>query len=291
MAMAVAGAVAVLAVGGAIPASGDPIGGGTARAYAISAQLNGTEAVPPTPLAETTAPAPDETDSTLVAVPASPLVISGTFIARSAVHLDSDLASELVQSAQPVAGPYNARAIGQIEGLSALISDQAPGGEVLHADVLRGEAVAVCKAGVVSYSAESEVVNLVIAGNDGLSGPLNELVDQITQGISSSPLAGVVDVDVNVLDVTAAGATVDALVITVLGAAGDAPLGQIRLGHAEVSGVTCAVAAVTPTTAVLGIEQVPEPPLPRTGGSAETGLAAVLGVSALALFALRRRLA
>ncbi len=238
-AIAAMGAITLFAVGTGPAASADPIGTGEASAFGITAALGGTEVIPPTPTAETTAPADGETSETVIGIPGDPLAINGTLIARSAVHTASDLASELAQSEQTVAGPYNARAIGQVEALDVLLNEGIPGGQLLNADLIRGEAVAVCSAGAVQYSAESEVVNLQIADQDPLSGPLNDLIDQITQGISDSPLADVIDIDANVLTVDANGAAVDALVVTVLAAAGEAPLAQLRIGHAEVSGVGC----------------------------------------------------
>jgi hypothetical protein len=135
-----------------------------------------------------------------------------------------------------VAGPYNAQGVGQVEDLEVLIDAIAADVPLLEADLIRGEAVAVCNDGTVEYSASSEVVNLVIGGEDPLSGPLNDLINQITEALE--PLADLVDIDVNVVETTATGATVDAIVVTVLAAAGD-PVVELRIGHAEVSGVTC----------------------------------------------------
>lgn len=244
-ALVTVGAVALLALGAPRVASADPIGAGTASSFAITAALNGTEVIPPTPTAEATAPPfGKDVDATLIPVPAAPLAVSGTLVARAAVHPESDIPTALEQSAQTVKGPYNAQAVGQVEDLLVLIDEGVPGGQLLNADLIRGEAVAVCTAGAVQYSAESEVVNLQIGDQDPLSGPLNDIVDQITEGISASPLADVIDVDVNVLTVDANGASVDALVVTVLAAAGDVPLAQIRIGHAEVKGAGCAAAAL-----------------------------------------------
>lgn len=291
----VLGVVAIAAVLGAGAGGGsaaaDPIATGSASAFALQVAANGTDVIAPMPVAATTAPAAGETVETVIDIPASPLAVSGTLIARSAVHEASDLASELVQSDQPLVGPYNARAIGQIEGLNVLINESIPGGELIHADVLRAEAVAVCTAGQVSYSAESEVVNLQIAGDDSLSGPINDLVDEITAGINGSPLAQLVTVEVNVLTVTPTGAAVDALVVKLLPAGTGAeatPLVLGRFGHAEVANVGCTPAAPAPT--VLDSVVPPQAdPLPRTGGTSPTGVAAGLGVGALAMLALRRR--
>jgi hypothetical protein len=236
------GAATLVAFGTTGTASADPVGSGTASSFAATVALGGQDVVPPTPSAEVKAPPfGDDADETAVPIDASPLAINGTLIAKAAVHQASDLPSSLGQeaSAQQVAGPYNARSVGQIEGLKVLLNDSVPGGQLVNADLIRGEAVAVCKAGAVQYSASSEVVNLQIADQDPLSGPLNELVNQISAGLNASPLVDVIDIDVNVVTKDANGASVDALVITLLAAAGDPPLGQSRLGHAEVKGVAC----------------------------------------------------
>ncbi|MGQ0434447.1 MAG: hypothetical protein ACT452_18835 [Microthrixaceae bacterium] len=293
----VVGVVAIAAILGAGAGGGsaaaDPVATGSASAFALQVAANGTDVIAPMPVAATAAPAAGETVETVIDIPASPLAVSGTLIARSAVHEASDLASELVQSDQTLAGPYNARAIGQIEGLNVLIDEAIPGGALIHADVLRAEAVAVCTAGQVSYSAESEVVNLQIAGDDSLSGPINDLVDEITAGINASPLAQLVTVEVNVLTITPTGAAVDALVVKLLPAGTGAeatPLVLGRFGHAEVANVGCAPAAPAPTVLDSVTAAAPQSdPLPRTGGTNPAGVAAGLGVGALAMLALRRR--
>jgi LPXTG-motif cell wall-anchored protein len=235
-----AGAVALVGVSVAGTANADPISAGTAKAFGITAQLGGEELIPPTPTAETVAPPfADDTNETAIPIPADPLAVNGTLIAQSAVHQASDLPSVLEQAPQSVAGPYNARAIGEAESLEVLIDEGIPGGRLVDADLITGEAVAVCSGGTVQYSASSEVVNLQIGGEDPLSGPLNDLIDEISAGINDSGLAELIDVDVNVVTVSASGASVDALVVTLLAAAGDPPLAQIRIGHAEVSGVAC----------------------------------------------------
>ena len=235
--LATAGIVAAPAT-----ASADTIGGGTAGAFGASVNLTDQAVIPPTPEASVTAPPfGEDVDETAVPIDADPVAVNGTLIAKAAVHQASDLPTTLEQptAAQSVAGPYNARGVGQIEDLEVLIDAVEADVPLLEADLVRGEAVAVCTAGAVSYSANSEVVNLVIGGQDPLSGPLNDLINQISAGLNASPLVDLVDVDVNVVTATATGASVDALVVTVLAAAGDPPLAQIRLGHAEVSGVGC----------------------------------------------------
>lgn len=376
------GVVALIGVGGTgtAIAVADPIGAGTASSFAATVQLGGQDVIPPTPEAKVAAaPFGDDADSTAIPIDATPLAVNGTLIATAAVHQASDLNTTLGQpaSVQAVAGPYNARAVGEIESLQLLLQDSIPGGQLLNAEVVTGEAVAVCAAGAVQYSASSEVVNLQIADQDPLSGPLNDLVTQISEGLNASPLVDLIDIDVNVVTTTPTGASVDALVVTLLAAAGDPPLGQVRLGHAEVSGVSCGGGAGAPQCSDTadndgdgkidaadpgchsdgnagnpgtyvpsdndeadaaqcadtadndgdGVIDAQDPgchtdgnagnpgsydpadndeadtvvagaslakssaPLPSTGGAVATGLASALGIGALALFALRRRLA
>jgi hypothetical protein len=328
--LAVAGAVVLVGMGVATAAKADPVSSGTATAFGITAQLGGEEVIPPTPTAETGAPPfADDTNETAIPIPADPLAVNGTLIAQTAVHQASDLASALEQAPQGVAGPYNARAIGEAESLEVLVDEGIPGGRLVDADLITGEAVAVCSGGAVQYSASSEVVNLQIGGEDPLSGPLNDLIDEITAGLNASPLVDLIDVDVNVVTQSATGASVDALVITLLAAAGDPPLAQVRIGHAEVSGVACGSADVPECSDTVdndgdGVIDAQDPgchtdgdatnaasydptdddeanggaPLPKdasgalpsTGGTAATGVAAVLAALGTGLFALRRRL-
>lgn len=238
--------VALLAVGGPRIAAAEPIGAGTASGFGLTASLAGTELIPPTPEAAVTAPPfGDDQTNTLVPIDAAPLAVNGTLVASGAVHEASDIPTALEQSVQAVAGPYNARGIGQVEDVEVLVDAVAADVPLIEADLIRGEAVAVCSAGTVQYSAQSEVVNLVIGGQDPLSGPLNELIAQIEAALE--PLAPLVDLQLNVTNVTATGASVDAVVISVLSAADpESPVVQVRLGHAEVTGVGCAAAPPAP---------------------------------------------
>jgi hypothetical protein len=231
-----------VAVSGAGPAAADPAKGGSASAFAATATLAGNDLIPPTPVAEVTAPPYGDATETSIPIDADPLAINGTLVANSSVHQAADLTSALEQaaSAQSVAGPYNARAVGQIEDLEVIVDAVAAGVPLVEADAVRGEAVAVCTGTTVAYSASSEVVNLVIGGEDPLSGPLNDLITQITDALNASPLVDLVSIEVNKVTTSATGASVDALVVTLLQVVDpDAPLVQVRLGHAEVSGVSC----------------------------------------------------
>lgn len=227
---------------GGSPAGADPAKAGKADAFALTATLAGNALIPPTPAATVTAPPFADDEQTTIPIDAAPLAVDGTLVANARVHQASDIPSALEQpaSAQAVAGPYNAQAVGQVEDLEVLVDAVAAGVPVVEADAVRGEAVAVCQGTTPTYSASSEVVNLVIGGEDPLSGPLNDLITQIADAIGASPLVDLVNIEVNKVTVSATGASVDALVVSVLQVADPAaPPVQIRVGHAEVSGVTC----------------------------------------------------
>lgn len=326
-------AIALYAIGGVIPA-GAKASAGSAMAFGATADLLGTNLIPPTPVAKQATAGPNETDATLIGIPASPLLINGTLVARTIVG--PEVPSELTVAKQTTAGPYSARAIGQIEDLSVLIQDGVPGGVLVSADALRAEAVASCS-GVedgneANYSAASEVVDLVIGGNNALTGPLNDLVKQITDAINASPLIDVVHTELNkVTKLDGGGISVDALVLTVLQAidgAAPGPLAKITLGHAEVGPTTCGgdLSRSDPTECNDGVDNdgdalvdtldpgchtdgnplnkdsydptdndernaiVGGKALASTGLDIPTGLAAGLGIGALGLLALRRRL-
>ena len=235
---ALLGALALL-VATATPAAADTVGAGDASAFGGTVTLAGQEVIPPTPLAESDL-ASEDASETLVDIPGDPIAISGTLNADSAVHAESDIASQLTQVQQEVAGPYNAAGVALIEGAEVLVDSLPDEVSLVTADVIRAEAVAVCRGGVVEYSASSEVINLELGGQDiPLNAPLSDLLDAIGDGLEESTLDQVVDIDRNVVTRTDDGIAVDALVVTVLSAVGDDPLAQVRLGHAEVGGVTC----------------------------------------------------
>lgn len=318
------GAIGLYALGTGTPASA---AAGTASAFAIKADVFGSNVIPETPAVSSTGA---DSDNTVIAIPGGPLVVSGTLIAKSAVK--PGLLSELNQppSKHAVAGPYNARAIGQIEDLNILINDGVPGRQLVNADLIRAEAVAKCTNGVPTYSASSEVVDLQIGGEDPFSGPLNDALKQITEGLA--PLADLISVQLNV--VSPDQSSVDAVVVTLLAAAegggAPGPLAEIRLGHAQITGNPCAGALPSSTQCSDGVDNAdPEDVLVdaldpgchegddlnkpyhpeddderntlvlaggalpgdgRTGAAIPTALAAGLGMAALGLLALRRRL-
>ena len=220
------------------PAGAAPVGSGDASAYGARIDLAGQNVITE-PQAESDLAGADASE-TVVDVPAPPLAVSGTLTAQAAVHVQSDIATELVVESQAVAGPYNARGFAEIEGAEVLLDVPAEGVSLLRADAVRAEAVAVCSNGVVRYSAQSEIVNLDVGGTDiPLNGPVQDLIDTINDLLEDTGLAQVVNVQRNVVTVTDDGASVDALRVTVLSALGADPLGTVILGHAEVDAVDC----------------------------------------------------
>jgi LPXTG-motif cell wall-anchored protein len=242
-ALAASAAITALALGAvmATPAGADTVGAGEASAFGATISLGGQEVVPPTPLAEATLPG--DASETVVDIPAEPLAVSGTLHASASVHAASDIASELEVVTQAVEGPYNASAVGLIEGAEVLIDAVADDVSLVMADVIRAEAVAVCTGDTVHYAANSEIVSLQIGGEDvPLNEPLTQILDGLNDVLEQSGLNQVVDIQRNVVTELDDGIAVDALVVTVLAAAGATPLGEVRLGHAEVSGVACGAA-------------------------------------------------
>ncbi|HAS10722.1 MAG TPA: hypothetical protein DCS55_09445 [Acidimicrobiaceae bacterium] len=229
-----------LVVATATPAAADTIGAGDASAFGGTISAGGQEVAPPTPTASATLPG-DASDTT-VDIPAEPVAVSGTLNADAAVHAASDLDSALDVATQEVAGPYNAVATGSIEEADVLVDVVGEGVSLLSADAIRAEAVGVCVGGAVQYSATSEIINLDVGGQDiPLNAPLEQILDAVGDVLEQTTLEQVVDIERNVVTELEDGIAVDALVVTVLAVAGD-PVAEVRLGHAEVSGLACGAA-------------------------------------------------
>jgi hypothetical protein len=238
---------AFLALVGVSPAGADPAQEGEGAAYGIQVSLAGSELIPATPEATATAPPFPEEDSaeTTLPIDADPLAVNGTLNAAVALHSQADIGSSLEVEEQALAGPYNAAAVASVEDLEVLIDAVDDDIPLVEADLLRGEVVAKCTGEDVEYSAQSEAVNLVVGGNASLGDLANDLIDQLFPSLD--PLDPIVDVEETVVtDLPGGGLAVDALVITLLEAAGETPLAQVRLGHAELSGVSCGAGGAVP---------------------------------------------
>jgi len=226
-------------------AGADPASAGTASAFGSSVDLAGQDVVAPSGTATITLP-PGGNDgpNALLLVPVEPIVVSGTASGQATVTTASNIPTSLKQVTQTVAGPYNARAVGLIEGLDVLTSVAGVSTSLVSASSVRGEAVGVCRGRVAQYSANSEIIDLNIGGTSiPLNAPLQTLIDAVQTVID--PLATVVDIERNQVVVNADGASVVALRITVLGAldgvaiVGQEPLADIVLGAAQVRSLQC----------------------------------------------------
>jgi hypothetical protein len=211
-----------------------------ASAFGANVQVAGEDLVPPTPEA-TVATSPGDATETLVDIPAEPVIVNGTLTATANAHPTHNIASGLTVVQQSVPGPYRGRALAQIEGAAVLYEVAGQGVPLLSADVIRSEAAVVCGS-PNRFTANSEVIDLTIGGESlPLNAPLQDLIDAISGVLADTGLNAVADVQRNVVTQLAGGGiAVDALVVTVLAAAGDTPLAQIRLAHAEVSAAACA---------------------------------------------------
>jgi hypothetical protein len=208
-------------------------------AYGAQVLVGGESVIPPTPAASVAA-APGDDTKTTIDIPASPIAVSGTLIATANAHTTADIVSGLTVVPQTLPGPYAARGIGTIEDVGIVYDVAGAGIPLLSAAVIRAEAVAVCSA-TPQYSAASEIIDLAIAGEDvPLNAPVQDLIDGITDALEQTGLNAVVDVHRNVVqNLPDGGIAIDGLVVTVLAAAGESPLAEVHLAHAEVTPAAC----------------------------------------------------
>jgi hypothetical protein len=231
----VASVLTIVLLAGASPAGADPALTGEGYAFGGTVTLAGTDVLPPTPESSASLTGSDSDSDTLIEVPAGPLLVDGTLISSVTVHEDADVVSELTHS---VPGPYNAQALGQVESLDVLLDVPEAGIPLVGADLITGEVVAKCVGDTVEYSATSDDVDLAVAGEGALGDLTEEILDTLFPGLD--PVDPIVNVEQDVQTPLPDGLAVDALVVTVLEAADPtAGLVQVRLGHAELSGVTC----------------------------------------------------
>ncbi len=238
-------AVGVLAMGisafGAAPTQADPVDTASASAYTASASLAGNSLIPPTPEVSAVLPPGGDEAETVLPLDVAPVAINGTLSASAKAHVASDIDSALTVNTQAVEGPYNATGVATVENLEVLVDVVGVGVSVLSATALRSEAAAVCVDGVPQYTANSEIIDLDVAGTDvPLNGPLEQILGTIIDLIETLGIEDVVDVGLNeVTEFEGGGIAVDALRVDVLAVLGD-PLISIVIGHAEVGPVTCA---------------------------------------------------
>ena len=232
-------AVALCVVGLTVLAA--PALGAEAAASAFGAQvaISGTDVLAPTPTASVAAPAGDDSN-VLVGLNTDPVAVNGTLTASAAAHSSADITSVLTVVDQELPGPYNAHGVGEVEDLGLVYDVAGQDVALVSAALVRAEAVVVCGS-TPSYSAASEIVDLQIAGTAvPLNAPVQDLIDAISGVLADTGLDAVVDVERNVVtDIAGGGIAIDALVVTILNAAGDTPLATVRLAHAEVTSAAC----------------------------------------------------
>ena len=325
-ACAVALSVGGLSPLGLSPAAADPASTAGARAYGANLNLAGNPVIDRAGLAESVLPPGGDDVSDLLLVPVEPVAVDGAARGQATTSAASTIPSLLDEQVQPVPGPYNTRAVGQVDDLAVLLAVPTAVQGVnlelatISADAVRAEAVGVCRNGQAVYSAQSEQVNLEINNEPlGLDAPVTDLLGAINDLLE--PLNAVADIELNqVAPLPGGGIQVDALVVTVLGAVGTVdPLVELRIGHAEVAGLQCPPAnrpqcsdtedndgdgkidANDPGCINNGVydpnddderdlprttQQPPDGALPRTGGDSSTTLPIAGGFAALALGAL-----
>jgi hypothetical protein len=249
-------------------------------AFGADVVLNGEALVPPTPTAVVETPTGDASE-TLIDIPADPVVVSGTLTATANAHDAPDITSGLTVVPQELEGPYDARALAQVEQLGVAYDVAATDVPLVSAALIRSEAVVTCSP-TPTFAATSEIIDLAIGGTAvPVNGPVQDLIDAVGDALEQTGLNAVVDVQRNVVtELEGGGIAVDALVITLLAAAGETPLGVIHIAHAELGAGAC-----VPEPAAV----VPEV-LPRTGtGPTRALIGSAILVAAVGGLTLRRR--
>ena len=237
-----AAAALLLGTVGARPAGADPALSGEGYAFGGTVTVGGNDVLPPTPESSAGLPATTSDADTLVAVPAGPLIVSGTLNSAVTIHQASDVAAQLTH---PVTGPFNARAMGQVEDLDVLLDVPQADVSLVSSQLITGEVVAKCVGDEVTYSANSDAVDLAVAGEGALGDLADQVIDALFPGLD--PVDPIVNLEETVVTELADGLAVDAVVVTLLEAADpEVGLAQVRLGHAELSGVTCGDPASLP---------------------------------------------
>ncbi|MEY2426109.1 MAG: hypothetical protein QOI61_1681, partial [Actinomycetota bacterium] len=164
--------------------------GPAASAFGATVQVSGTDVVPPTPAVSVATPPGDATE-TVVDLPVSPVVVSGTLTATANAHNLANVASGLTVVQQAVPGPYRGRGFAEIEGADVLLDTVAPDVSLVSAAAIRAEAAVVCGA-TPTYTANSEIIDLAVGGTDvPLNAPVQDLIDAISGALTDSGLNAV----------------------------------------------------------------------------------------------------
>ncbi len=256
-ACAVALSVGGLSPLGLSPAAADTASTAGARAFGLTLDLAGTPVVDADQSeAISVLPPGGDVIEDLANIPVNPVVETGLIRGQATTSFESTIPSLLEEEVQAVPGPYNARAVGQVDDL-AVIQDLDPTSDdpnlelaLVSADTVRAEAVGVCRAGRAVYSGQSELINAEIDEEPlDLNDPVTDLFDTVNDLLE--PLNQIADIERDIVTVTDQGVVVTALRVTVLGAIEDAtgglipdpaqpePLVDLVVGRAEVGGLQC----------------------------------------------------
>jgi len=226
------------------PANASPLQAVTASAYGLS--VTGALTVAPTPTTSASfPPSADNQFSSLLNIPAEPLIISGTATVRAVTATDATIAATVpasrltVQGAGALPALFNARAYSRIEGLGVLLGaepiegvDLLPEAALITAGAIEAEALVSCVAGQPVIATGSRLIGpLQVAGLD-LETPVDNTVNSVTDALN---IPGVLETRRNVVTQVAGGFEVIALQLNVL----NGTL-VVNLAEARVSGSTCA---------------------------------------------------
>jgi len=224
------------------PANASPLQAVTASAYGLS--VTGALTVAPTPTTSASfPPSADNQFSSLLNIPAEPLIISGTATVRAVTATDSTIAATVPadrlvrQGGGPLPALYNARAYSRIEGLGVLLgAEPIEGVDILpdagiRAGAIEAEALVSCVNGAPVVVTGSRLIGpLNVLGLD-LEAPVDNTVNTVTDALN---IPGVLEARRNVVNPVPGGVEVIALQLAVLGTTL-----VVNLAEARVSGSTC----------------------------------------------------
>jgi LPXTG-motif cell wall-anchored protein len=226
-----------------------PTAGAAAAAWGL--ELKGLVVVAPTNRVDRVYPPAGVSDTSLITIPLSGLVFSGTGQNVAKTADDSTLTPLIPVASLKVLGGgtlpagFNAQGSSRVEGLGALsapLGIQLPvdlTGGLVKTGLIQSEADVTCQSGNPVFSAGTKIAQISVAGAD-LTGTVDGTLNQVLAlPASLSILAPLLTIVVNETIPTTNGVQVNAVHVTVLpnGAGGGAQ--ELIVAHSEVSGSTC----------------------------------------------------